>query len=128
MRQQKGEVARHLLIVEDTAEIRTALNHLFISEGYTVQLAANGKEALDVLATSCELPKLILLDLMMPVMDGIQFRQEQQKDVRIAPIPVLLMSADANLVAKARSLRTQGYVKKPFDIEGIISTVGTFYV
>src|SRR5713226_6627597 len=84
---------RRLLVVEDDWELRSSLSDLLRRDGYDVADAANGSEALDYLKSS-PAPDLILLDLMMPVKDGWQFRIEQKKDPTIASIPVLAMSAD----------------------------------
>jgi CheY-like chemotaxis protein len=74
-----------------------------------------------------QLPKLILLDLMMPVMDGYEFRAEQTRNPRISRIPVLLMSAGIDMQAKADELGAKGYLKKPFaDIETILAAVARF--
>ena len=96
--------SNRILIVEDAIDIRQLLQQLFELEGYTVDVASNGMEALTLLQSQSELPRVILLDLMMPVMDGFQFRELQVKDPRLASIPVLLMTADANIVTKTQKL------------------------
>ena len=97
----------YILIVEDDFDIREALTQILEEEGYAVREAANGREALDVAAR--ELPSLILLDLMMPVMNGWQFRAEQIKDPRLAPVPVLVISADPHLQLEEPDLRSGSY-------------------
>src|SRR5947207_15447872 len=86
----------YILIVEDDFDIREALTQILEDEGFQVRCASNGREALEV-ATSGPAPRLILLDLMMPVMNGWQFRAEQLKDPRLAEVPVLVISADPHL-------------------------------
>src|SRR5262245_57222498 len=82
-----------ILVVDDQPEIRSMFTALFEDEGYTVVCAANGREALDYLHQTTDLPGVILLDLAMPVMTGWEFVQEQQCDPALAPIPVILITA-----------------------------------
>jgi CheY-like chemotaxis protein len=119
---------KRVLIAEDDREIRESVAELLESEGYEVIPAENGRRALEVLRAGGEQPGLILLDLMMPELDGFQFRAEQRKDPSLAGIPVLLMSAGGDLAAKAGQLGAAGYLKKPFiDIESILETVARFF-
>lgn len=76
--------------------------------------ASNGAEALQVLQSG-ERPCVILLDLMMPVMDGPQFRMRQLEDPSFAHIPVVLVSALNDVVQYAETLRAAGFLRKPFD-------------
>jgi CheY-like chemotaxis protein len=87
-----------------------------------VAVAANGREALDYLRQG-EPPRVILLDLMMPVMDGWQFRQEQQHDSTLAPIPVLVLSGEGDLPQVARSLRVAGYFPKPVEFAQLLAAI-----
>jgi CheY-like chemotaxis protein len=112
-----------ILVVEDDHAIRESIAELLADEGYAVACAANGAEALDLLMADAA-PSLILLDLMMPVMDGWAFRSAQRQDPRFAGIPVLVLSAgygrDATSVA---GLGVDGFLAKPFDREALVSTV-----
>jgi signal transduction histidine kinase len=101
-----------LLLVEDDAGIRTTLGELLTDEGLVVTTAANGRQALQELRNAAA-PDVIVLDLMMPVMDGWEFRVEQRGDPALAEIPLVAMSAD--LSAKARAIAADGYVRKPID-------------
>jgi len=114
----------YILIVEDDFDIREALTQILEEEGYTVRGAANGREALDV-ATEDSAPKLILLDLMMPVMNGWQFRAEQLKDPRLASVPVLVISADPQVQPKAASLGVAGLLRKPIALDDLLEAVKT---
>jgi two-component system, chemotaxis family, chemotaxis protein CheY len=69
-------------------------------------------------------PDLILLDLMMPVMSGYQFREEQLKLPAFAAIPVLVVTADVNARAKVDSLQAAGFVQKPLKIQPLLDLVG----
>jgi CheY-like chemotaxis protein len=81
-----------VLVVDDDSAVRTALKELFETEGYAVAVAANGRAALNHLRTGLR-PCVVLLDLMMPVMDGWDFRTEQLKDPVLRSIPVFILTA-----------------------------------
>jgi signal transduction histidine kinase len=106
-----------LLLVEDDSSIRLALIDMLEDEGFAVVAAVNGRDALDELR-SAPPPDAILLDLMMPVMDGWEFRVEQRSDPRLAGIPLLAMSAD--LSAKARAIAADAYLRKPIDFPELL--------
>ena len=109
-----------MLVVDDDPDILQTLGLCLSSEGYRVLMAANGKEALDILER--EHPSVILLDLMMPVMDGWQFVAELdhrgQRDV-----PLLILSADRSVQGHAQQLRASGHLAKPFDLEELLGKV-----
>ena len=81
-----------ILLIEDNCEIREALDLLLQARGYTTMLAANGAEALDILAHAGRLPCAIVLDLMMPLMNGWEFRVAQRANTAWAKIPVIVYS------------------------------------
>ena len=90
-----------ILVVDDDAEVRGAVTDLLESHGYVVVPASNGQEALDELKMQELRPALILLDLMMPIMDGQAFCAEQQADPDLRDIPVVVFSAfDADVSSK----------------------------
>lgn len=91
------EAAPLIMVVEDAADISDAMAATLEDRGYGVLLAANGREALDTLLASASLPRLILLDLMMPVMDGSQFPAAQKTEPKLAGLPVVLLSAHADV-------------------------------
>ena len=119
---------RYVLIVEDSLEFASFLKRILENEGISVELANNGKEALDFLRGALQLPAVILLDLMMPVMDGYQFRKEQENDNRLASIPIALMTADANIESAAMKIGAKAVLKKPLDIKAVVETVKRFCV
>jgi two-component system, chemotaxis family, chemotaxis protein CheY len=84
--------ASNILIVDDDEATLASLGGLLELEGYSVEKARNGREALDTLGTATEAPGLILLDLNMPVMDGWQFLTERAKDAVARAAPVVLLS------------------------------------
>ena len=116
-------VRRCLLVVEDNADIRECFGELLEAEGFTVILAVNGADALARLDEMTTLPDLILLDLMMPVMDGFEFRAKQRSDMRVAHIPVVAISADPRLDDRHDVLMAYGYLQKPCDIDRLVELV-----
>jgi CheY-like chemotaxis protein len=107
-----------VLLVEDDAIVRGAMQMVLQWEGYQVTCAGNGLEALDILRTS-EPPSIILLDLMLPVLDGWQLRDALKEDPNLAAIPVVVISAlDAAQVPDAA-----GHVQKPFQAEQLLEAV-----
>ena len=93
--------------------------------GYEVVHAGNGEKAIDLLRDGLR-PGLILLDLMMPVMDGRQFRVEQRKDLALADIPVVILSAAGNLQKHTRSLDASLVVAKPVAPENLLAIVARY--
>ncbi len=102
-----------VLVIEDDPLIRDGVAELLRDDGYEVRTAVNGAEALASLR-SAPLPDVILLDLMMPVMDGWQFRVEQKKDAQLARIPVIAMSASRT--SQAAAIDAAAFVAKPLRI------------
>ena len=110
-----------VLVVEDHADLRDMLAILLEGEGFSVQTATNGREALDRLEAAR--PSVILLDLMMPVMSGDEFRQRQLADPRYSDVPVICMTAAHDGRARADRLRAQAYFQKPLDFDQLIGAV-----
>jgi CheY-like chemotaxis protein len=115
MRQRKQD-ARSVLIIDDDDESREALAEMLALQGYAVAVAANGSEALGYLRSGRR-PDAILLDLMMPVVDGWDFRTEQKRDAALAQIPIIVISAAGRLVDAEHSLR------KPIEIDTLLATL-----
>lgn len=109
----------HVLIVEDDGELRGELALLLEDLGYPVAQAADGQAAL-VRLRSAPLPRLILLDLIMPVMNGWVFRAEQRQDPALRAIPVVLISVIADLPQQAVALRAAAFLRKPIDLTGLV--------
>jgi CheY-like chemotaxis protein len=118
-----AESERPILIVEDDDDSRAYLETVLQIEGYRVATAANGEEALAVARQ--EHPRLILLDLMMPQMDGFAFRAAQLRDPTLAKIPVILTSAVEDDAAIAR-LGLLGEVRKPIDVDTLLEQVALY--
>ncbi len=111
-----------LLLVEDDDDIRTDLTAVLADAGYEVIAAGDGVAALRYLR-GAEVPKLVLLDLMMPEMDGWQLRLELLKDRRLSTIPVVLLSAAGNLPTEAVCLGAVGFLSKPFEVSHLLHIV-----
>ena len=109
-----------VLIVEDDADLRDMMAQLLTIEGFGATTVSNGQQALDYLRDHAS-PKLILLDLMMPVMDGWEFRREQRRDPTIAKVPVVVLSALDK--TRAVDLRADAFLKKPLDFDRLLSLV-----
>jgi CheY-like chemotaxis protein len=106
-----------VLVVEDDPDIRNTVIDVLDEVGISALGAPNGRAALDLLRNTLVPPRLILLDLMMPVMDGRTFREVQLRMPELRDIPVVLMSAFRELEAEAKSLAAAGFLKKPLRLE-----------
>jgi CheY-like chemotaxis protein len=113
---------KSILVVEDDADIRDVLVEVLELEGYEIAVAGNGREALEHLRRA-KRPDLILLDLMMPVMDGWQFRAEQRQNPEWAGIPVVILTAHGSSHLKANSNGVAGFLKKHVELEDLLATV-----
>lgn len=115
---------KRILVVEDDHEIRSTLVELLQDEGYAVEEAGNGKKALEAIRRLP--PSAILLDLMMPVMDGWAFLSVCRSDPRCRDIPIVVMSATHNLHMHVKQLMEQGahaVIAKPFDVQAVVGLV-----
>jgi len=112
-----------VLVVEDDGDLREVIAEILEQDRFRVVQAAHGAEALDILRGSTELPQVILLDLMMPVMSGMQFRTVQRRDPRLAAIPVVIMSAVTEGELKASALQPAAFLPKPADLEQMLAVV-----
>ncbi len=117
-----GDERGSILVVEDDDEIRTCLQQVLELEGFHVEAAANGREALERLATTGR-PCVILLDLLMPVMNGLEFMEAMGTNGDTADIPVVVVSAYADLAAKAPAA---AWLEKPAELEEILEVVHRF--
>ena len=109
-----------VLVVDDDPDILEAICDILEAEGYRVARARHGIEALERIDE--ETPAIILLDLMMPVMDGMAFAQALRQRGPFPRIPIVVISADGN-AQKAQAVGAQGFLAKPFDIDALLSQV-----
>ena len=108
---------RSVLVVDDDTDIREAVAEVLAGEGYQVLGAGDGEEAL----TKCRAfhPSVVLLDLMMPGMNGWEFRAEQKRDPELADIPVVGLSA----LEPRAGIDAEGFIRKPFEVDELIALV-----
>lgn len=114
-----------VLVVEDDANTREAMRSLLELHGYAVVTAADGSEALRRLRDGLK-PCLILLDLMMPGMDGFAFVNEKRQDPRLAAMPVVVYSGHTDAGSNAARLGADGYLQKPVEVERLLTLVATY--
>ena len=111
-----------VLIVDDDADIRETLADVLRDAGYHVLGAANGDDALHQLRRGAR-PNLILLNLMMPVMNGWEFRERQRQDPMLAAIPVVVISAYSRYTSDGADFDAAASLRKPLDITTLIEMV-----
>jgi len=112
-----------VLVVEDDPDALQAITAILEDAGYEALGAANGVEALGQLGDHKGRCDLILLDLLMPVMNGWDFRRKQRETPAFANIPVLLMSAGAHMATVSGELNAAGYVTKPVEMSDLLAVV-----
>jgi CheY-like chemotaxis protein len=116
-------MSRFVLVVDDDQSIRESLCELLTDEGHRTVGASNGQEALDVLRADGR-PCVILLDIMMPVMDGVAFRVRQLGDPELSTIPVAVITAAGQ--AAASSMHAEAILHKPLRLEIVLEVVERF--
>jgi len=117
-----AEPKRPILLVDDDRDIREALTDTLEDEGFDVVTAANGLEALELLRTMRVCPSVILLDLMMPIMDGYGFLDARRKDPTLAAMPVAIITAGHG-VDRGRLGDSPPVVSKPIKISQLFGVI-----
>jgi two-component system chemotaxis response regulator CheY len=112
-----------ILVVDDDPSIRATISEILRMEGYPVEVAANGAEALTTVERSR--PGLVLLDMRMPVLDGWGFARGLRE--RGVDLPILVMTAAQNARRWAEEIGADGYLAKPFDIDDLLDAVERRY-
>ena len=120
--------SRTVLVVDDDGDIRDAIREVLQDGNYQPVLAADGASALDQLRTAPQKPCVILLDVMMPVLDGKGFRTEQRNDPALSGIPIIVLSAHADAVSAAAEMSAEGFLRKPVDLNDLLHVVEQFCV
>jgi two-component system response regulator MprA len=110
-----------ILVVDDDADARELMSQLLSAEGFDAQFAGDGLEALAVMRSGPTLPDVIVLDMMMPRMDGWAFRRAQSADPTFARIPVVVVSAAPR--EQLCTLKAAAIVPKPCDFNGLVSII-----
>ncbi len=114
-----NEPARRVLIVEDDENIRDSLRDVFDDEGYSVETASNGREALDLLQDEARHPDVVILDLVMPDLDGIAVYEAMQANATLSRIPIVVSTSTPALAPKGALV-----IPKPANLDHLIKTVG----
>ncbi len=122
MSEDSDNLCQSVLIVDDDADIRTAIADVLEIEGHHTLEASNGKEALEILAKN-EKPCLVLLDMMMPVMNGREFLDVVIASSNLRPLPVVIVSAHATVAETSGAV---GFLKKPVNIDSIIKVAAQY--
>jgi CheY-like chemotaxis protein len=117
-----GGAEGHVLVVDDDEAVREVLSDVLRDEGYLVESAENGAVALGYLETH-DLPCIIVLDLMMPVMSGVEFRARQLAEPRLAKIPVIVMSAADRGREIALTLHADSFMPKPPTVSVLLDAI-----
>jgi signal transduction histidine kinase/CheY-like chemotaxis protein len=120
--QSSANPAEDILVIEDDTELVAALSDNLRHRGYRVTSVANGQKALEYLS-HCRAPRLIILDMMMPVMNGEEFLDARQQTPVLAGIPVVLLSADHQLAERAKDLPVADFLSKPVDLNALYNTI-----
>jgi CheY-like chemotaxis protein len=112
-----------VLIVEDDDDIRETLLEVLSDNGFEPSSAANGAEALSFLRDTDSKPHVILLDMMMPVLDGWGFRSAQLADPSLRTIPVIVLTAHASIEETAAALGVTGFLRKPVRLDPLLDAI-----
>ena len=113
---------KQVLVVEDDLEIRESLAELLRLDGYGVTTAGNGYQALSVLKEMETLPALIILDILMPEMDGLEFLRKRQGEARLKSIPTVVLTCNETNEASAMKLGANSFLQKPVEAEHLLQS------
>jgi CheY-like chemotaxis protein len=111
-----------VMLVDDDPDIRETIQQILEEEGYAVTTAPDGEVALQRLGAG-PLPRLVLLDLMMPVMDGREFLLRIAQEPRLGQIPIVLISSGRDARREATALGAAGYLAKPIELDLLLDSV-----
>jgi two-component system, chemotaxis family, chemotaxis protein CheY len=114
----------YVLVVDDDPAIRGLVADALRDEGFAVDLAAHGREALD--AMRARRPATIVLDLMMPVMDGFSFMEACHHEQLCDDVPIVVISAVHDAIQRIQEVPVHACLAKPFDLDDLVRTVGRF--
>jgi CheY-like chemotaxis protein len=115
-----------VMIVDDDRAVRESIVEVLEDHDYLPMAAANGREAIEQLRAQIHRPSVILLDVMMPVMDGWEFRALQRNDPLLGAIPVVVLSAHENIEEAASGMQADGALQKPLLIQTLLKTIERF--
>jgi two-component system chemotaxis sensor kinase CheA len=118
---------KRIMIIEDSVDMQVLLKTVLESKGYNAVFSSNGEDALDLLESCTDLPKVILLDLQMPIMDGYTFLEARRKISKLQNIPVIVMSGNDEAPAHFRATISDGgaseVLLKPVNMKSVIEAI-----
>jgi CheY-like chemotaxis protein len=114
---------KQALIIDDSIDMQELLTLLLGSQGYETDCSSNGEEAIEILNSGRRLPSVILLDLRMPVMDGISFLDFQKQSHRLKDIPIIMMTAEDDIESLKKKTSTVEILTKPLSMASVLSAV-----
>jgi CheY-like chemotaxis protein len=115
-----GALASILLVVDDDRDLLDLMTLILGDAGYETLVAENGRDALAMVAR--QMPDLILLDMKMPVMDGWEFAREFHAHYD-SQVPILVITAAADAGRRAKEIRADGWIGKPFDVDELLASI-----
>ena len=116
-----------VLVVDDDPDLVAICSLVLESEGYNIDTARNGVEAYDRLAENgVDGVDVVLLDVMMPVLDGLTVCKMVKRDPRTKDLPIIIMSASERLREEGKACSADAVIPKPFDIDQLVNTVSQF--
>ncbi|GET37161.1 response regulator [Microseira wollei] len=118
---QSNRQAKRILVVDDIEDNLVLLQAILTDEGYEVDVAKNGKSALTKVETSP--PDLVLMDAMMPGMDGYEVTRRIRQNKKLAFIPILMITAYEDAAAKGLDLGANDFIRKPIDYDELLARV-----
>jgi CheY-like chemotaxis protein len=116
-------VANTILVVDDNSDIRESVAEFLRLLGWSVATAGDGRRGLELLRELGDRVRLVLLDLHMPIMDGVSFRKRQLADPGLSEIPILIVSGEEDLCTTAAELGVEGFLEKPFSLDNLRGAV-----
>lgn len=115
----------YILLVEDDIDISEALESVFEMEDINFQSMKDGQSALHFLESTEQNPSLIIMDMMMPVLNGFEFRKKQLSNKKIAHIPTIAMTANCDL-EKIKAGQFSDYIQKPLELDELVSKLNKY--
>ena len=117
---------KHILIIDDSLDQQVLLRTVLEADGYRIDCTSNGEEALTHLDQTDNLPTMILLDMYMPVMGGVAFRNLQIENPRMMNIPVIVMTGATDLISAQEKTNAAEILVKPFNVASLMDVVKRF--
>jgi DNA-binding response OmpR family regulator len=117
---------KRILVVDDDANLRSLLCELLEDEAYEIDTAPNGVVALQHVQQCSGAYRLILLDLVMPQMDGREFLQELRQRGLAEHLPIIVLSAESEAICKVREMGACSFLEKPFDLDRLLELVSRY--